>query len=251
MCNIFFSGCNLKCVYCQNFQISCLPALSGNNFVDLTLIVSRIREILKSSEPLVGFVTPSHCIPQMRMIVKTMKDEGLNPSIVFNTSSYDKVSTIQALSGDVDIYLPDYKYADAILASKYSNARDYPETALEVIKEMVRQKGYKLKINSDGVAEEGIIIRHLVLPGHVENSIQVLENIAKFVSPEIHISLMSQYYPAYKAKQIPELGRGLTNEEYERVLDAMDYYGFSKGWVQNLESAENYLPDFDREIPFD
>ena len=153
---------------------------------------------------------------------------------------------MRELEGYVDIYLPDYKYADPKLAETLSHAPDYPSKALDAIKEMYYQKGSRLVLNDDGTAESGLIIRHLVLPNHIENSIEALKNIAYEISPNIHISLMSQYYPEYKALSMPDLNRKLTAEEYNKVCNIAGDLGLVKGWWQQLESSDTYRPDFDK-----
>jgi putative pyruvate formate lyase activating enzyme len=167
-----------------------------------------------------------------------------------NTNSYDKVEALRSLEGLVDIYLPDLKYMDEALAARYSGAADYPQVAAAALREMFRQKGSNLLLNGDGRAESGLIIRHLVLPGHVENSKRCLRFIAEELSPAIHLSLLAQYQPTPATAGDPDLGRRLRPEEYEQVLEEMERLGFYRGWTQELDSAENYVPDFRRRHPF-
>jgi putative pyruvate formate lyase activating enzyme len=160
------------------------------------------------------------------------------------------VESVRGLEDYIDIYLPDFKYSDRELGRKYSDVRDYPEVALAALKEMHRQKGAALPVNEQGYALKGMIIRHLVLPGHPENSVNVLRTIAKELSNDLHISLMSQYYPTYMVMNDEFLGRTLKNREYQRVVDELEELGFENGWVQELSSHESYRPDFNAEKPF-
>jgi putative pyruvate formate lyase activating enzyme len=250
ICNLFFSHCNLQCVYCQNFQISRNKISLENNKIVLDKIIERVEFYLTQGCEAVGFVSPSHFIPQTKIIINTLKSLGHKPIFVFNTNGYDKPETIKEFEGLIDVYLPDFKYADNQLAKQFSDAVNYRETAITTIKEMFRLKGSNLFINDNGYAESGLIIRHLVLPGHVENSINVLRNIAEHISTSVHISLMSQYFPISSNKKYPELNRKLTAGEYEQVVKELDRLGFQNGWIQELESSENYLPDFNNEEPF-
>lgn len=250
ICNIFFSHCNLQCIYCQNYQISRNKISLEDNKIELEKIIDKVEFYLTQGCEAVGFVSPSHFIPQTKIIINTLKSLGHKPIFVFNTNSYDKLETIREFEGLIDVYLPDFKYSDDKLAKQFSDAVHYRETAINAIKEMYRQKDANLIINDNGYAESGLIIRHLVLPGHVDNSINVLRDIAENISTSVHISLMSQYYPVSNNKKYPELNRKLTAEEYEQVIEEMDKFGFQNGWIQELESSENYLPDFNNKEPF-
>jgi putative pyruvate formate lyase activating enzyme len=174
---------------------------------------------------------------------------GYNPVFVYNTNGYDKVEEIQALENYIDIYLPDYKYSDNNLARKFSKAADYQQVAFAAITEMFRQKGSTLVMNENGYAEKGLIIRHLVLPGDIENSMNVLRDIA-CISTSIAVSLMAQYWPTTVVQTHPTLGRTLSPDEYETVKAELENHGFYKGWVQELESSGHYLPDFESDKPF-
>ncbi len=250
ICNIFFSGCNLQCVYCQNFQISSNKRDSSQYIKDIKEIIFSIINLLDEGCHAVGFVSPSHNIPQMIIIINLLKRMGRNPVFVMNTNAYDKVDTIIKLENLIDVFLPDFKYMDDILAKELSDVSDYSETAGNAIKEMYRQKGKHLKINGRGEAESGLIIRHLVLPSFVENSIAVLRYIAKEISTDVHISLMSQYNPTTNISSHQDIKRKLNREEYDRIVEEMHILGFENGWVQDLDSAENYNPDFNKEEPF-
>ncbi len=214
-------------------------------------VILTIKKTLAQTENIVGFVSPSHFIPHVKAIITKLREDGLNPIFVYNTNGYDKVETLKSLEGLIDVYLPDFKYANPELSFQYSQARNYPEIAKAALKEMFRQKGATLSLNEDGIADWGIIVRHLVLPNALENSIEVLNYIAREISPKLHISLMAQYYPTDKAKTIPSLTRTITQEEYNSVVDAFHKFGFYNGWIQELESQEHYRPSFRDEHPFE
>ncbi|MBA4323425.1 MAG: radical SAM protein [Odoribacter sp.] len=251
ICNIFFSGCNIRCIYCQNHEISRMGCGSRHISGGLENVLDRIEEILSTGINSVGFVSPSHVVPQVKAIISGLISRGHNPVKVYNTNSYDKAETIRGLSGMIDVYLPDYKYVTPEIAARYSDAFDYPEVALKAIKEMYYQKGSTLVTDEEGTAENGILLRHLVLPGHAEESINILRKIAEEVSTGIHISLMSQYHPTQNVKNHPVLDRTLYKEEYESVVKEMERLGFRNGWVQDMDSFENYRPDFSKEHPFE
>jgi putative pyruvate formate lyase activating enzyme len=251
ICNVFFGGCNLRCIYCQNHEISQSPTLMNLHGTDLPTPLDKIENILSAGINAVGFVSPSHVVPQVKAIIKGLHSRGLKPVTVYNTSSYDKAETLRSISDLVDVYLPDFKYVTPSLAFEYSEAIDYPEVAIKALKEMYYQKGSALRVDEKGRAESGMVIRHLVLPGHVEESIKVLEVIAEELSPGVNISLMSQFHPAFQVKNHPLLNRPLRRDEYEAVVAAMEKRGFRNGWVQDMDSFQNYLPDFRKANPFE
>ena len=246
---MFFSHCNLSCIYCQNYQISSKHVEKSGNPTQLLEVIDSISRILDSGCKAVGFVSPTHFIPQVKIIIEELRLQGYNPIFVYNSNGYEKVKEIRLLENYINIYLPDYKYSDDNLARKLSKVPDYKQTALQAIKEMYRQKGSTLILNDDGYAENGLIIRHLVLPGHIENSLGVLRDIAD-ISTSLAVSLMAQYFPTPAMKHHATLNRTLTAEEYETVKNELEYLGFYKGWVQELESNENYRPDFELGKPF-
>lgn len=251
ICNVFFGHCNLQCKYCQNHQISFNQNHLAASGLSLKEVLTQIVSCLAEGCHAVGFVSPSHFVPQCEVIVNALHFLGLHPVIVYNSNGYDKVETLREIEPWVDVYLPDFKYIDPALSKKYSDAPKYPEVAKNALSEMYRQKGSTLIINDSGVAERGILIRHLVLPGHVENSIGVLQFIAEEISNSLHISLMSQYHPTVFVKKISPVNRTLFKDEYETVVEAFYRLGFRKGWVQDLDSYENYRPDFNKEHPFE
>ncbi len=250
ICNIFFSGCNMRCIYCQNHQISGVRKPVESEYNSVVQIFDRIEKYINEGVKSVGFVSPSHMLPQVITIIKAINK--YNPGIikVYNTNAYEKAENIRKLEGLIDVYLPDFKYSDSALAEEYSGTGNYPEIAASVIHEMYRQKGSKLFISDDSYAESGMIIRHLVLPGSVQNSKNVLRYIAEEISTNVHISLLSQYYPASKAKGHTLLGRNIREAEYNEVVEEMERLGFRHGYTQEFESSENYQPDFSRANPF-
>ena len=251
ICNIFFGGCNLHCLFCQNHEISQGDYIIRKDTNSLEEILDQIVKILSEGIPAVGFVSPSHVVPQVKAIINGLHSRSLKPITVYNTNSYDKVETIRSLDGLIDVYLPDYKYVTDDIAKEYSDARDYPEVALKAIKEMYFQKGSSLSTDENGRAENGLLIRHLVLPGHAEESKKVLRSIAEEISPGVHLSLMSQYHPTILVRHHPVLNRNLYREEYEEVVAEMEHLGFRNGWIQDMDSNVNYRPDFSKENPFE
>jgi putative pyruvate formate lyase activating enzyme len=250
ICNVFFNHCNLQCVYCQNIQISSNES-ALSNFNSLDDIIYNITELLDSGCKAVGFVSPSHYIQQVKEIISTLKSLGYYPYFVYNTNSYDKIETIKSLDGLIDIYLPDFKYMEYDISLNYSDAVDYPQIALAAIKEMYKQKSSEISYDIDGQATSGLIIRHLVLPGHTDNSIKVLNAIAESLSNDVHISLMSQYYPINSVLEHPKLGRTITNKEYDIVITEMERLGFENGWIQELDSNKCCRPNFNNINPFE
>jgi putative pyruvate formate lyase activating enzyme len=251
ICNIFFEGCSLECIYCQNHEIShpCIPLTKKAATLSGTL--DQICKILSAGINTVGFVTPTHVVPQVKAIIRGLNSRGFKPVTVYNTSCYDKVETLRSISHLIDVYLPDFKYVTPSLSLEYSGAYDYPAVALKALKEMYYQKGSVLRLDEEGRAEWGLLIRHLVLPGHAGESVRVLETIAEELSPGVHLSLMSQYHPSKNVNNHPVLHRPLFREEYDSVVAAMEKLGFRNGWVQDMDSFQNYLPDFRKDHPFE
>lgn len=250
ICNVFFTKCNLQCVYCQNYQISCNNSNVCNNLYTLNEVVNRIIPFLNSGCHALGFVSPSHYALHIKLIVEALNERGYKPIIVYNTNSFDTVDTLKLLENIIDVYLADFKYSDADLARNLSDAYSYPEVALKAVKEMYRQKGNVLHFNEKGEVSSGLIIRHLVMPGYIDNSINVLKIIADEISTNVAISLMSQYNPIIKLDGFLTLNRKLTQQEYDEVVKCLESLGFYKGWVQELESSDCYNPDFSNNLPF-
>ncbi|MBR1812167.1 MAG: 4Fe-4S cluster-binding domain-containing protein [Clostridia bacterium] len=236
---VFFSGCALRCVYCQNAAIS-------RGGVGAEISSQRLREIffslIEQGAENINLVTPSHFAPQIAEALQG----GLPVPVVYNCAGYETVETLRRLDGLVDVYLPDFKYADPALAAAYSNAADYPAVAVAALKEMYRQTGAQV-FDSRGMLIKGVQVRHLVLPGHLENTYGVIDAFsALFPHGEAGFSLMSQFTPTDACKHFPALCRRLTQEEYERAVDYMYLCGIENGFVQELSSAkEEYTPPFD------
>lgn len=244
ICNVFFSHCNLQCVYCQNKQISSNKVSVFHPFKTFDELIEKIKTTLLQSENVLGFVSPSHHQMLMKAIIRRLHEEGFYPKTIYNTNAYDNPSALKKLEGIIDIYLPDYKYTDPDLAKQLSKAEDYPQRALEAITEMYRQKGSSLLTDSENRIESGLIVRHLVLPSKTENSKRVLDNLCD-ISFNLNISLMSQYAPL-EPLDFDFLNSRLTQEEYDEVCDYFFSIGLHKGFFQELSSQDNLVPDFEK-----
>jgi len=250
ICNVFFGHCNLQCRFCQNHQISGNDRPIPRAGWSLTQAVDAIAAILATGVQRLGFVSPSHLAPQMAAIIQEVRRRGLRPIVVYNSNGYDRVRTLQALEDWVDVYLPDYKYSDARLARALSGAADYPEVAAAALAEMYRQKGNLLHLDDDGLAVRGMIVRHLVLPGAVKNSLNALRFLAGELSPRLTLSLMAQYQPTAAVADLPPFDQPLSAAEYRQVTAELERLGFTNGWLQDMASAGCYNPDFSRPTPF-
>lgn len=248
--NVFFAHCNLQCIYCQNHEIS-RAAVSPElvKYRSLEAIIDGAIESLQHTENMLGLVSATQYADVIPALIDGLHQRGCYPTVVYNSNGYERVEVLQQLAPYVDIYLPDFKYADAALGQRYSHVSDYPEVAGRALKEMLDQKGTSLPIDDSGLAFRGIIVRHLVLPGQVQNSIDSLRWIADNLSTNLHISLMAQYNPPEVSSLPDALNRRLQAEEYQEVVDAFYALGFHRGWVQQLEAADSYNPHFkDKEI---
>ena len=250
ICNIFFGHCNMQCVYCQNYQISNNCTKINTSFSEES-ILKQICSLLDSGCHAIGFVSPSHAVVQMVEIINKINKQGFNPVVVYNSNGYDKVETLKKIEPFVNIYLPDFKYSDDNLAYKLSGINNYTQTAVNAIREMIKQKGASLEINRKGLAIKGIIIRHLILPHFIENSKKVLQMIADNFGNEVHISLMSQYNPIPQVKENKELNKVINKKNYDEIVDYLTDLGFENGWIQEIDSIHNYNPDFNRKNPFE
>jgi putative pyruvate formate lyase activating enzyme len=251
ICNIFFAGCNLRCIYCQNHDISRSCVDTSFFSMEYESILDRVVEILDQGVSAVGFVSPSHSVPQMKAIIRGLNNRGRKPVIVYNTSGYDKQPVLREIEGIIDVYMPDFKYVTNNISASYSDAYDYPDVAVRALKEMYYQKGSVLHLDEHGQALQGLLIRHLVLPGHSEESKMVLRKIAEELSPGVSISLMSQYHPTPQVKGHQTLDRSLYADEYHSVAEETERLGFRNGWFQDPGSSNNYLPDFKKQNPFE
>lgn len=249
ICNVFFAHCNLSCVYCQNSQISQCNYTSNLWYREYNKIVDKIIEILDQGITLLGFVSPTHQTYQMIEIINRVKEKGYNPRVVYNSNGYDNPKILRELSDIIDIYLPDFKYSSNRLAHHYSNVSDYSLHAIASIKEMVWQKGTSPIIDDNGIIESGVIVRHLILPGHTNDSKLVLKILAYEISNNLTISLMSQYTPP-KNLCFSKINRGLSQKEYDSVIETMKELGFHRGWTQDLSSINHYTPNFSEKNPF-
>lgn len=241
---IFFGNCNMQCVYCQNYQIS-QEWKTQKNFevaiIDLAGKMLYLQNRLHCHN--INLVTPSHFVPQIFKALEMAIPEGLHLPLVYNTSGYDSLETLKLLDGVISVYLPDLRYADNDCGKQYSGVPDYVERARTGIREMYHQVG-RLILDDEGVVQRGIIVRHLILPGNIAGSKESLTWLADAVSPDVAVSLMSQYYPAHVAYQFPELNRRITYEEYTEVTELMHQLGLENGWMQQMEAADSYRPDF-------
>lgn len=241
---VFFSGCPLHCVFCQNENIA-------NGTVGKEISVERLAEIFlelqEKGAANLNLVTGAHYVPHIISALELARGKGMNLPVVYNSSGYESVETIRRLDGYVDVYLPDMKYMEPELAAAFSNARDYPQAAQSAIAEMMRQTG-PCQFAEDGYIKRGTIVRHLILPGHTKNSIAVLKYLYRTYGEDIFISVMNQYTPVWKNEKFPELNRKVTRREYEKVLDAAIELGIENGYFQEGETAEeSFIPAFDYE----
>lgn len=250
VCNVFFAHCNMQCVYCQNYQISDNKTSIAAWTSSLETLIERVKSILDKGCDTLGLVSPTPYVPYVVQLVKSLRADGYRPTVVYNTNGYDTVDALRCVAPYVDIYLPDYKYGSYALSRRLSGAADYPDVALEAIGEMLRQKGRELEYDANGVARRGVIVRHMVLPGYVENSRAALINLAVEFGNKIALSLMAQYNPAHHCLHHEPLNRRVRSEEYQAVLSFVDELGFAYGWKQELESAATYNPDFTQPDPF-
>lgn len=239
---IFFSGCNLRCVFCQNYTIS--SENSGK-----TISTERLSEIMLEQQAKgvhnINLVTATHFIPSIIKAVQKAKNNGLKIPIVYNTGGYEKVESIKMLEGTVDIYLPDIKYFSSELSLKYSGASDYFDYASEAVLEMYHQTGNNI-YDDNGIMKSGVIIRHMIMPSHKEDSYKVLDWIRDNIGTEACVSLLSQYTPAYNAEKYKEINRKLMSLEYTRVIEHFFDIGLKNGFMQEKSSAESkYTPIFD------
>ena len=236
---IFFSNCNLNCIYCQNYEISQLGI--GKEFTIEELADIMIKQQEKNVEN-INLVTPTSFTVQIIEAIKIARKRGLKLPIVYNTNGYENIETIQMLEGFVDIYLPDLKYYYPKLGEKYSNVKNYFEITTKAIKEMIKQVG-ALQFGENGLLKKGVIIRHLVLPNHIDNSKKVLKWIKENVDKKAIVSIMAQYFPTYKAKEDVKLNRKLTKEEYQEISNYIYDIDLENGYIQELgEHEEEYVP---------
>jgi putative pyruvate formate lyase activating enzyme len=241
---IFFTGCSLRCVYCQNNIIangSFGKAIDNERFIEI------LFELKDKGAQNINLVTPTHFIPQIIRALDFAKKRGLDLPIVYNTSGYEKKESIKLLDGYIDVYLPDFKYYDESISIRYSNSPNYRDYAKKSIEEMVKQVG-EPKFNEKGYMTKGVIVRHLVLPGLNEDSKKIIEYLHKEYGEEIYLSIMSQYTPLEHVNKYSEINRKLTEDEYNEVVDFAISIGVENGFIQDGESAqESFIPPFNYE----
>ncbi|MCX8061985.1 MAG: radical SAM protein [Anaerolineales bacterium] len=221
---IFFAGCNLRCQYCQNYEISQL-------YQGYAVTATQLAEIMLHLQAMgchnINFVSPSHVIVPILQALAIARPKGLHLPLVYNTGGYDSLSALKLLDGIIDIYMPDMKYGNANLARKYSRIPNYPQINQQAVKEMHRQVG-DLILDENGIAQRGLLIRHLVLPNHIAGSEQILKFIAEEISPNTYLNIMDQYRPLYLAHQYPELNRRITLREYQDVIELARSLGLNR-----------------------
>lgn len=239
---IFFSNCNMNCVFCQNYEISQLGRGKEITIEELANVMIKQQERNVQN---INLVTPTSYALHIVEAIKIARKKGLEIPIVYNTNGYDSVETLKLLEGYVDIYLPDLKYYYDDLAKKYSKVDNYFEIATKAIQEMYRQVGTPV-LDENGVMKKGLMIRHLILPNEVQNSKKVLKWIKENIDSNVYVSIMAQYFPTYKAKELDELNRKLTKEEYEDVENYLYKLNLENGYIQELgEHEEEYVPKWD------
>ncbi|MBI5412258.1 radical SAM protein [Candidatus Peregrinibacteria bacterium] len=241
---IFFSGCHLRCIFCQNYKISQQGLGKEYSVSELVQIMLRLQQ---EGAINIDLVTPTLWWKPIREAIIEARKQELRLPVVWNSNAYESVPMLEALEDVVDIYLPDFKYGIESVGERFSGVKNYPDMALKAIREMARQKGPLVVTN--GLAAKGVIVRHMILPNNLENTRAALELLAPLKS-DFTIALMSQYFPLHKALEIPELNRRLTPKEWQNAYDALEQLGFENGWVQELESAPCLVPDFKKENPF-
>lgn len=238
---VFFSNCNMNCVFCQNYEIS--QQGKGKEITIEELAEIFIKQQEKDVEN-INLVTPTSYVPQIIEAIKIARNKGLKLPIVYNTNGYEKVETLKMLEGYVDIYLPDFKYSDNELAKRLSKVDNYFEIATQALTEMYKQTG-KAVFDDRGIMQKGMIIRHLVLPNHILNSRRVLKWINENMH-DVYVSVMAQYFPTYKAKNIEDINRKLSKEEYEQIENYLYRLDLENGYIQELgEHEEEYVPKWD------
>ena len=239
---IFFSNCNLNCIYCQNYDI--IQEGKGNE-----VSIERLAQIMLEQQERgvnnINLVTPTMYVYQIIEAIKIAKANGLKIPIIYNTNSYENVETIKALNGFIDVYLPDLKYYSDEIAIKYSKAPRYFEVATKAIQEMYNQVG-KPVFDENGIIKKGVVIRHLILPNHTQNSIHILKWVKENFDDNVLISVMAQYFPTYKAKKDKKLCRKISTAEYKKVESYMYEIGLNNGYMQDLgKHEEEFVPKFD------
>lgn len=241
---VFFSGCSLGCVYCQNHNIA--KGLSGK-IISAKRLSEIFLELQEKNAHNINLVTPTHYVPHVAEAVELSKLNGLNIPVVYNTSGYEKISTLKMLDGIVDIYLPDFKYLDKNIAKRYSNCEDYATYAKKALKEMVRQTN-EPEFNEEGIMTRGVIVRHMMLPGCLEDSKNIVKYLYETYKNHIYMSIMNQYTPLPHVSEFPEINKKIDETDYEELIDFAVELGVENGFVQDGETqSESFIPEFDGE----
>ncbi len=253
--NIFFGNCNLRCVYCQNYQISQSHKQQLRNQITHERLAEMMLELQSRGCHNINFVSPTHFAPQMARAILIAAQQGLDVPIVYNTNSYDAVEVLRLLDRVVDVYLPDLKYADDESGYTYSKVSGYKDFSRLALKEMFRQTGDELVFDENGLLRRGLVVRLLVLPNDIGSTKESIEWIRDELSPRVAISLMAQYYPTHQAetnKRYMLLSRRIRESEWMKATSALEELGMEEGWVQEFDgSAYYYRPDFsDADRPF-
>lgn len=233
---IFLSNCSLFCKYCQNYPIS---QMGTGSFVSIDECRDMMLELQKRGADNINFVTPDHMIPMLLMALGRAREAGMNLPIVYNCSGYQKLGILELLEGIIDIYLVDMRYNDNYIARKYSGCDNYVEVNRAAVKEMYRQVG-NLTMDERDMAVSGILVRHLVLPGNLSGSAGIFKFLTDEISPDVYVSLMSQYFPAYKAVDDEKINRRLTVKEFDKAVDAFYDAGLGNGFIQHLSYESTY-----------
>ncbi|MBQ3425938.1 MAG: radical SAM protein [Clostridia bacterium] len=241
---VFFSGCNLKCVYCQNSTI----AAGDTGFEIDELRLARIfSELQDKGAHNINLVTPTHFIRHIIKAIDLCRGR-LNIPVVYNCGGYESVDTLKLLDGYIDVYLPDFKYMDKTLAKKYSNAPDYPEVCMAAIDEMTKQTMRRNLFDENGIMKRGVIVRHLVLPGYLDNSKRIIKHLYSTYGDDIYLSIMNQYTPLPEIRAYPELDRRVTEAEYDEIIDYALSLGIENAFIQEGGTvSESFIPVFDGE----
>lgn len=241
---VFFTGCPLRCIYCQNSQIA---AAQIGKRVTIERLAEIFLELQAKQAANINLVTPTHYTPEIIEAVHLARDKKLQIPVVYNCSGYETVAALKQLEGIVDVYLTDFKYMDAVLAAEYSHAPDYPQVAKQALQEMVRQQPTPI-FDANGMMKQGVIVRHLLLPGAVKNAKEVLNYVYHSYGNHIYISIMNQYTPLEQVEGHPKLGRRVTGREYGRLLDYAVELGIEQGYIQEGATAkDSFIPEFDYE----
>ena len=246
---VFFTGCNLRCAFCQNYQISQTFEADATQALSTDALAAEMLRLQDAGAHNVNLVSPSHVVFQMADAIQAARARGLGVPIVYNSGGYDSVDALRQIRGLVDVYLPDIKYMDNALGQRLSKVNDYADVVPGVLAEMLDQVGH-LALDNDGIAVHGLLVRHLILPGHLDNSRRCLRFLAD-LSPDIHVSIMAQYTPQHQASAYPDVDRRLTQAEYDAITDDALALGLERAFVQELASQDTYLPDFDRAAVFE